>query len=182
MWAPPVTTTPPAVEPLLLDAVKEFVRIDADDTTFDSELNALIAAVRADAEAVTGTRLITQTVELRADCFADLLRLPIGPVQSIAAFTYLDSAGGAQALVAGTDFELFGAGLSQGLRPLFNGTWPAGALRASSIVVTAVVGYGDAGGDLPQDLYVALLRTVRGLYDDKPVEFERLAGNHRIWL
>jgi uncharacterized phiE125 gp8 family phage protein len=182
MWSPAVTTVAPAAEPLLLPAVKEFLRVDADDTTFDTELGGYIAGARADAEAITGTRLITQCVELRADCFADLLHLPIGPVQSISSFTYLDAAGVVQTLVEDTDFELFGAGLEQGLRPMFGGTWPAGAIRASSIVVTVAVGYGAAGTALPQDLYVALLRAVRGLFDGKPLDLAPLLANHRIWI
>lgn len=182
MWAPAITIDAPAAEPLELAAVKEFLRIDADDTTFDTELIGYIAGVRDDAEAISGTRLITQTVELRADSFADLLRLPIGPVQSVTGFTYLDAAGVEQTLVAGADFELFGAVLQQGLRPVFGATWPAGAMRASSIVIDAVVGYGPTGADLPQSLYIALLRAVRGLRDDKPISLEHLLNNHRIWL
>jgi uncharacterized phiE125 gp8 family phage protein len=182
MWSAPVTTVPPAAEPLLLPAVKEFLRIDADDATFDTELGGYLLSVRDDAEAISATRLITQTVELRADCFADLLHLPIGPVQSIASLTYIDGAGDEQILDPETDFELFGAGLETGLRPVFGSTWPAGAMRASSIVVTAVLGYGDAAADLPQAVYVALLRSVRGLFDDKGVDLASLLANHRIWL
>ena len=182
MWTSAITTVPPAAEPVTLQAAQEFVRLEEDDGTFDAELTGYIASVRDDAELITGTRLITQTVELRADCFADLLRLPIGPVQSVPSFTYLDSAGVEQTLTEGTDFELFGAGLQQGLRPVFGSTWPAGAIRASSVTVTAVAGYGADAAALPQSLYVALLRAVKGLKDDKPVDLAELLTNHRIWL
>lgn len=181
MWAPPVTTVAPAAEPVLLPAAKEFCRLDAADTTFDTELNGYIAAVRDDVERTSGTRLITQTVQLKADCFADLPCLPIGPVQSVSSLKYVDT-DGVEQTIAGEDYELFGAGLEQGLRPVFNGTWPAGAIRAKSITVVAVVGYGSAGTALPQALYVALLRAVRGLFDGQPVDLAPLLANYRIWL
>lgn len=205
MWSPAIITGGPAAEPLELGQVRQFLRIDADETAFDTELGGYMAAVRADAEKITGSRLITQTVELVADCFADLERLPTGPIQSISGLTYLDSAGAIQSLSLDTDYELYGAGLRQGLRPIFGNCWPdeAGANGAAwwrdrcrspggelirenaprgAITVTAVVGYGADAEALPQDLYVALLLAVRGLFDDRPVDLAQLLANHRVWL
>lgn len=181
MWYSPATVVAPAIEPVTLAAAKEFLRIDADDTSFDTALTGFIAGVREDVERITSTRLITQTVRLQADSFADLQRLPIGPVQSIVALTFVDSSGESQALNA-ADVELFGTGLDAGLRPVANATWPPGAIRAGSVVIEAVTGYGELAADIPPSIYVAMLRAVRGLVDDKPIALEPLLWNHRIWL
>lgn len=182
MWAAAVTTVAPVAEPVTLVAAKEFCRIDADDDTFDTELTALIAGVRDDVESFTGTRLIDQTVELRADSFADIIRFPIGPVSAVSELHFTDAAGDEQTLSAETDFELFGAGLASGLRPKFGRTWPAGAIRAGAVRCVVQVGYGASGPDLPPSLYAVLLRAIRAEFDGKALPLEQLLDNHRIWL
>jgi hypothetical protein len=86
----------------------------------------------------------------------------------------------AQTLEQGT-YELFGEVLQQGIRPVWGTNWPSVADREGAVRVTLVVGYGASGAALPGDLYAALLRAIRGQFDDKPVPLEQLLINHRIW-
>lgn len=177
MWLSAIVVEAPAATAVSRAQVKEFLRLDADDTGFDTEVDGWIAGVIDTAEAITGTRLVTQTVRLQADSFADLARLPIGPVQSIESIAYRDAAG-AEQILAADRYELIGAGLESGIRPVAGSAWPVG----SGVTVTAKVGYGDAPADLPPAITIALLRAIRGHFDDKYVDLPGMLVNHRIWL
>lgn len=190
-WASPVTVTPPAEEPVTLAAAKEFVGIEADEADFDMQLGGFIAAAREHLENLTGTRFIEQAVELRADGFADLERLPIGPVSAVTAIAYDDTAGAEQVLDDAA-YELTGAGLERGVRPVFGGSWPAAARRSGAVRVTATVGY----AELPRPLWIAILQIVADLFAHRetavtgsiasPVpaalRVEDALANYRIWL
>jgi len=182
MWASAVTVAGPEAEPVSLEAAKEFLRIDADDDSFDAELTMTIAGVRDDVERITSTRLITQTVQLAADEFADLLQLPIGPVQEVVSIAYDDLAG-AEHVLAPARYELVGAGLVRGVRCTVGNDWPNDLRRATGTIrVTLKVGHGDGAEDLPQSLYVAMLRAVKAEFEGTPIALAAMLDNHRIWL
>lgn len=181
MWTPAVTITPPTAEPITLAAAKEFLRLDAEDDGFDSEVDEYIADVRDEAERISSTRLISQTVEVGCSCFADLASLPIGPVASVTSVKYLDTAGVEQTL-SGSAYELFGAGLAKGVRLTVGSSWPALRPCVGAVRVRLAVGYGAGGSDLPPTVRVALLRALRGRFDDKSVDLGLLLTNDRIWL
>lgn len=181
MWLPAVTISEPAAEPVLLAAAKQYLRIDAADTSFDDEVATYIAASRAEVESITNTLLITQEVLLQAGSLADLEHLPIGPVQSIEALNYLDRTGDEQ-LLLDTDYELVASGLdAQIIRPS-GVTWPTIADRADAVRVTATVGYGAAGTALPRDLYFVVLQAIRAKFDGRELAIEHMLVNHRIWM
>jgi len=199
MWYPAITTTPPAVEPLTLAAAKQFLRIDADLTSFDIEVGAAIAGARGEVEDFTGSRLITQEVSLQADRWEDLAHLPIGPVQELLSLSWRrrDTE---DAEIDLSTVERFGGTVGQGIRPTAGNRWPDehwqdlgyrcewGDSRARRdregliITVGLRVGYGADATALPASLNVALLLAARGIYDDKPVDLSSRLGSHRIWL
>lgn len=181
MWLPAVTVTPPEVEPVTLAAAKQYLRIDAADESFDDEIATLIAASRADIERICSTRLITQEVLLQADSFYDLEHLPIGPVKTIESVAYLDSEG-AEQLLPDTDYELVAGELESQIVLVGRTSWPAVDDRADAVRVTATVGYGDAGTDLPRDLYFVVLRSIRAKFDGSELAIENMLVNHRIWM
>jgi uncharacterized phiE125 gp8 family phage protein len=175
MWQSPVVIAAPTAGPLSLAAAKEFLRLDADDTAFDGEVTVHLTGACQRIEQATGTRLMTQVVSLGAGSFADLARLPIGPVQSVDSITYVDPAGAEQEL-AEDAYELFGAELECGIRPTFGRAWPIAANRPGAITVEATLGY----ASLPPAIRVALLLTVRALFDDRSADVEAWLVNHRI--
>lgn len=181
MWMPTVTVTPPEVEPVTLAAAKQYLRIDAADDSFDDEIETLIAASRADIEAICNTRLITQEVLLQAGSFYDLEHLPIGPVQTIERVAYLDSEG-AEHLLPDTDYELVAGELESQIVLVDRTSWPAVDDRADAVRVAAIVGYGDAGTDLPRDLYFVVLQAIRAKFDGRELAIENMLVNHRIWM
>lgn len=189
MWASPITLTPPAAEPVTLAEAKEFIVVE--DSAADTLISSFIAAARAHVEAVTGTRLVEQVLELRASCFADLERLPIGPVIDVAAIKYDDMDGVEQTLEVEA-YELFGAGLEQGIRPVFGGAWPVATYRKGAVRVTVTVGY----ETLPEPLWLAMLLMAGDMFAHRestasggasmaiaiPTRVENLLTNYRIWL
>lgn len=90
----PVLVTPPASTPVSLVEVKEQSLVDHDDQ--DGKIELLIAAAVSHLDGWTGTlgrALCEQTWRQDYDDFASCLRLPLGPVQSIEAVTYIDTDG-----------------------------------------------------------------------------------------
>jgi uncharacterized phiE125 gp8 family phage protein len=160
MWFPPVTTEQPAGDVLSLDDAKTYLRVETDDQ--DDEITRAVASAVQHIEAYTGTRLLTQTVELLAGSFDDLRRFQIGPVQSIATLTYLDTSGEEQTLDP-DQFKLFGAGLARGIRPAYGVRWPNLQSVEDAIKIIAVVGYG-AADDVPEPVMRAVLLMLGDLY------------------
>jgi uncharacterized phiE125 gp8 family phage protein len=163
MWLPAITTVPPEAPPITLDMATSQLRgIAADEGPY---VDGLISSARARIESYTGLRLVSQTLELRAGSFADLAHFEVGPVRSIESIRYLDQAGAEQLLDPET-YELFGAGLTRGVRPAFGQRWPAIRPVDDAIVVTAIVGY-DLDGSLPADVSHALLLLVGDWYQNR---------------
>lgn len=165
------------MEPVSIEKAKQYLRIDDDDQ--DDDIVRFVRAARAHVEKMSGTRLITQTVELRAGSFDDLTHLPIGPVRSITSIEYLDAAGVSHVLDP-SEYFLDGAELSWAIVPA--GAFPSVRQKAHPVRLTIVVGYGDSADDLPQDVLYAVLATIRGMSDRVAVDIDAWLGNHRIWL
>jgi uncharacterized phiE125 gp8 family phage protein len=192
MWRAPVVSSAAAVEPLLVDDM--ILQMNAQGTLDDELIGAQIAVARAYVEDYTGTRLITQTLTLRTDDWADLDALPVAPVQSISGITYVDVDGTTHTLSA-TVYEARLYGLEPSVVLKYNQTWPT--IRVGSqITVTAVVGYGAAGSNVPPPIMQAMklvaadayrfretaqVGSVAGVY---PVAatVENLLANHRKFV
>jgi uncharacterized phiE125 gp8 family phage protein len=138
MWLPVTVTVAPASEPITLAQAKEQVRV-IDDTSQDDLLNSYIVAARTHVEAVTGTKLVSQTVVMKADCWDDLANLPTGPIQSISSITYVDTAGDTQTLATSV-YETRLDGIAPSIVLKYAQTWPS--IRSGSLItVTGVAGY-----------------------------------------
>jgi uncharacterized phiE125 gp8 family phage protein len=90
--------TPPASMPVTLEEAKAQCRVE--DDSEDSLMTGLIGAATDYVEQYTGRALVSQTWRLTLDAFADSILLPKGPVQSVSAITYFDTAGDVQTLDA----------------------------------------------------------------------------------
>ena len=191
-WSPAITVAEPIGEPISVDQAKEFVSIEADVSEFDLLLGSFIEAARGQVEAVTGTRLVGQTIELLADEWRDLLALPIGPASDIVSISYDDVHGNGQTLDAAV-YELTGAGLARGIRPKVGHGWPTGLRRSGGVIrVRLTVGY----ATLPPSIKAALLLMVSDQFafresgivgaatsDVKSsMRVDMLLANYRIWL
>lgn len=178
MWSSPIVTAAPAAEPVLLAKAKQFLRIEDDWTDYDDQITAFIAGVRADVEDITSSRLITQSVDVFGT-FRDFDLLPLGPVQSVDAIAYYDRTSVLQTLDEGS-YQLVGAGLDRSIIAAGGVAWPSTAHMPAPVKVSLTVGYGAAGSDVPQALYVAMLRAIRAQMDDVAFDLASTCVNHRL--
>lgn len=159
MWLEPVVTVAPTTEPVDIEEVKAALKIEATDDA--ALVERYIRAARSHVESRTGTRLVTQTLALRADDWSDLESLPVAPVQSVSSISYVDTDGATQTL-ATTVYEARLYGLSPAVVLKYNQTWPT--IRSGSLItVTVVAGYGSAES-VPDEIAQAMLLMVGDLY------------------
>lgn len=191
MWSEATTTIAPLAEPVSLDEAKEFLSIDPEEYSFDGLVLRFIAAARGQVEAVTGNRIMPQTVQIAARCWGDLELLPVGPVTSVVSVVWEDSLGVEQLLDPG-EYELIGRGLSRGIRPRAGKAWPGGVRAArDAIRVTVVAGW----AFVPPQLHTAMLVLVADQFAHREsavvgtvaakvptaMQVESLLANFRIW-
>lgn len=174
-WYPPTVTVAAASEPVTLDEARIQTRWD-DSTANDSALTLYIASARAHVEAYCGTPLVSRTVTVKCDSFADFAVFPVVPVQSVSSVSYVDTAGATQTLAASV-YEVRSDGLTASLVLKADQSWPS-IQTGSRITVTAVVGY----VAVPDDIKHALLLLIGGADSDREkaaTAAESLLANHR---
>lgn len=159
MWRAPVVAAEPASEPLTLAEAQAHLKVEDDDD--QGLITDCIVAARAHVEAMTGSRLVTQTLTLQTDRWDDLARLPTAPLSAVTAITYTDTDGTVQTL--STDvYEARLAGLDPVIVLKYGQTWPA--IRTGSLItLTVTAGYGDAA-DVPGPIRQAILLVIGDLY------------------
>lgn len=175
MLGAPITVTPPAAELIPIESARSYLRIDG--SALDAEIGMLAAAAVEDLEDRTGLRLLNQTVTVTADCFDDLALFRVGPIRALPSIAYRDAAGADQILAAAS-YELFGAPLQQGARPV--DSWPVA--ESGSIIVTLDVGYGAASDDVPAKIRFAAYAILRGKFEGTETDVDSLIANYRFWL
>lgn len=186
-----VVATPPSVEPVSLATAKSHLHIDTDDTSSDAYLPLLIQAVREHAERHCRRAFITQTINLYADTFeAHLLQLPYGNLQSISYIKYLDTDGIEQTLDA-SKYVVDAQSIPGRIVPAFGEVWPSTQYMINAVRIQAVVGFGDADTDVPNDIRVAMLLHLGHLFENReettpvpvssiPMGYDALLATHRL--
>jgi uncharacterized phiE125 gp8 family phage protein len=160
-------TTGPTLEPVILDDVKHFARIEIDAD--DAEVLQRIKDARVHVENFTRRALINQTITMRIDwCFPDVIELPVGPVQSVTAanFTYVDT-DGATTQVATSVYTVDTVSDPGRIYRAFNQTWPTNRLQRQAISVEFIAGYGSAASDVPEPIRLAIMQMVVHWYEHK---------------
>jgi len=129
----------PAAEPLTLDDLKRHLEID--DAASDDLLTPLIVVARAAVERLTGRLMITQSWRVSLDDVPDhgLIRLPIGPVQTVSSVKVYDGLGGS-IIWPGSAYTLDLVG--EPARLLFHGSQPVPNRCLNDIEIDVVAGYG----------------------------------------
>jgi len=158
-------TSEPAVEPVTTAEAKEWLRIDASDTSQANILTILIKAARVRVEEYVRRSLITRTYswEMNGDDMRDRIEIPRPPVQSVTSLTIYeeDSAGVETSYTeAGENWQLVEASYLKHR----NDGWEVNRMdRAGTLVYVA--GYGDASTDIPADIIVAILKLIALWYE-----------------
>lgn len=168
-----VTVVSPAVMPVSLEEAKAWLRVDHADE--DQLIGRLIGAAVAAVEADTRTRLITQVVELRAASFAHIAAPRIGPVQEATSLFYIDPSGLDQ-LLDDSMWRLTGGALAPRIELVDGQYWPDTARRGDAVRLELVVGYGDTGEEVPENVRLAIQLLVTQWYDNRD-QTSKFAGD-----
>lgn len=186
--------TPPATAVFTTAEAKAFLREDG--TAEDTLVARLVASATARAETYLRRRLITQTVQLRRDCFPGAsagIVLPIAPVASISKVDYTDGAGATQTL-ASSKYRLVTSRLPAELHPTYGNTWPVTRNEPDAVAIDLVVGYGAAGSDVPADILAAIRLDVAHMFEHReavvigaaaaqlPLGVRSLLDPHILWI
>lgn len=174
--------TAPATEPVSLDELKLFLKIDG--TAEDDVLSILIASARRQAEEYTKRAFITQTWALTMDgfgeldinvralgyncpppCFADgsrEIRLSRQPIQSVSNIKTTDTSN-TQTTV---DSAIYTLDTSGGNILLNDGeSWPTELRDFASVRIEFVAGYGAT--DVPEPIRQAILQYAATMYENR---------------
>lgn len=180
-----VRITSPAVLPLSLAEVKSAARLegmDEDDALVASYLRSAVEQLDG-AAGILGMCLISQQWRLTIDRFpiSGVITIPLPPLQSVDALTYVDAAGDEQSIL---DYTVYGIGApwQARLSHAFNGGWPTARRQDSAITVTFTAGYGDSWNDVPHPIRQAITVMVAAAYDGCPraEEVDSLLGPYRM--
>jgi uncharacterized phiE125 gp8 family phage protein len=135
-----VESTPPVVEPITVDELKDHLRVETND--FDLELESLITVARKSLEIETGLVVFTSTRKMLFDRFPpnsfSRLYLYGTPVQSVSHVKYYDEAG-TQTTWSSSKYRLQD-GKPNYLQCVFGETWPAHRSVQDKIEIQYVCG------------------------------------------
>ena len=88
VWA---VTSEPEIEPITVQEVKDFAKLEYEDTAEDTILEGFITAVRIAAEKYLGMAFIEQTIQMKMDYWPDaVVLLPRPPLISVTKICTLD--------------------------------------------------------------------------------------------
>lgn len=174
---PPFLTTivqPPA-EPVTLDEVKLYLRIDGADE--DNLLSSFIKAARINAESYLRRSLITQTLRMKfpyAICEREALwRAPVQQISSVTAYDIDDNS----TLIDPSRYRL------EDGRDIYSVT----EIFAHKLEVEYIAGYGDNPPDVPEPLRQGLLAHIANIYERRemaviPQTAVSLYNPYRVYL
>ena len=178
----------PAEEPVSLDEVRDFLKIDGGAE--DGLLATLVAAARVHIESTTAHAMIAQTWRLALDAWpqAERLPLPVAPIFSIEAMTAYDPEGEPTEIDQSQVVADTRAGAL--LLPVPAPALP-GLRQRHGIEIDYVAGYGSTPAEVPADLRQAVLGLAAYWYENRgmvlpsggvavvPPGFDRLIAAYR---
>ena len=184
-----LTLTTAATEyPLLLEEVKESLRVTTDDE--NAYIQALIAAATGYAQQATARQLVSATWTMGLDYFSETIYVPRPPLRSVTSIQYLDSAGDSQTLSSSL-YRVDTASLPGRIEPAYGQSWPSTRETIAAVTVVFVAGYG-AAASVPNEIKLAIRLLVGHWYEhrepvavgnivsDIPMSVESLLSHHRF--
>lgn len=175
--------TPPIEEPVSLPSVKEHLRLEVADTTFDNNLNDLIATARTEAENFQNRAYMERTYDLALDSFPAMpFELPMPSLVSIESIQYTDE-DGVITTIPTTDYII--DLISEPGRIAFakEKSWPSVTLQSvNGVVIRFVAGSGSAPENVKNAIKVFVgFRFENPESEDVPDAFyNSLWGDRRI--
>jgi len=157
--------TAPTAEPLTLDEVKSFLRIDS--SLDDIYIYSLIVAARKYCENFQNRAYITQAWELSLEDWpSEVIELPKGNLQSITSVIYKDSAG-VSTTISTSDYVVSTRGIVGRVTPAYGKPWPTFTpYPLDPIVIKFVCGYGTAE-DVPDTIKQAMYLLISHWWENR---------------
>jgi uncharacterized phiE125 gp8 family phage protein len=160
-----LTEAEPGAEPLTLDEVKTFLRVDHDRD--DVHISGLIGVARQLCEKSTGRSLITRSCSLFLDCLEErTLALPRPPLQSVTAITVYDADDSGADLPEG-DYFVDTAGTPGRIVLTEGAAMPVPGRIANGIEIKFRAGYGATPQSVPPLLKQGMRQVIAHLYEHR---------------
>jgi uncharacterized phiE125 gp8 family phage protein len=160
----PLLIAGPAVEPVTLAAMRDYLRLD--DGAEDDLVSSLIKAARLLVEAACGRQLIAQTWRITLDRWpaSRVVMLPVSPLMSVARVSVYDAAGIGADLAA----SLYRADpVGDPPRVVVEAAAPEPGRIYNGIEIDAVAGFGPAAADVPGPLAQAIRLLVARWFENR---------------
>lgn len=154
--------TQPATEPITLAEVKTQLGIKTADTLSDATITRRIKEARLFAEKYCQRAIITQTQEVRQDCFpasSGAIKLPYPNLLSIVSIKYIDTDGVEQTWPS-SNYAIDNYKLIGSVAPVYGVSWPSTRGESNAVRIQYTCGYGPAASDVPDLLREAILLLV----------------------
>lgn len=189
--------TAPGAEPILIADARMYLRLTTDggSNPEDDLVNALISSARDMAEADLQRKLITQTWDIFYDCFpvssTGVIEIPLPPLQSVTTLKYTDVDGNEQTLDSGT-YTVDTDSQPARIYPSDDNTWPDTDDTLKTVEIRVIVGYGDAGTDVPPKIITAMKLLIGHWFENRqdavigstvsqvPTAYKALIGRNRM--
>ncbi len=203
-------TTAPAKQPVTMDEIRAYLRLETDDIDEDPVIAALVVASTDHAEIYLGRALITQTflwsmdrwpvkAGHRGDQWWDGVRtgsmdslynaersidVPRPPLQSVTSITTYDDAD-VSSVFAASKYYVDTAGQPGRIVLRNSAETPAPTRVANGIETVYIAGYGDDYADVPESIRQGILRMATHLYEHRgecTIEQARdISGAAALW-
>jgi uncharacterized phiE125 gp8 family phage protein len=147
--------TPPLLEPVSLAEVKDQLGIE--DTRSDGLLSRRITQARSWAEDYTGRAFLTQTREIRWDCFVDRHECP--SALTVSSVKYIDT-NGVEQTVATSDYTLDTYAFIPFVHSAYGVSWPTPRYERNAVRIQFTAGYGTTAETVPALIKEALILLV----------------------
>ena len=158
-------TTPPAVEPLDLADVKNFLRIDHSND--DSLVSSLISSAGEICEKVTGLSLINRSYSLYIDSWKNgVLFLPQPPLVSVTVInTYAED--DSSTVYSSDNYYVDNLGVGGRVVLKHGSVAPIVGRVSNGIEVQYVAGFGTASSDIPSLIQQGMKQLIAHLYENR---------------
>lgn len=157
--------TAPSGEPVTTAEAKSFLGVTV--ATHDDLIAELVTAARLQVEAATNRALLTQTYDLKLDCFpGGSIELLPAPLQSVTSITYVDTAGDTQTWAAAkyiVDAPSGPFAMPGKVALAYNQSYPSTRGIINAVAVRYVAGYG-AAASVPATLKTLIKLLVGGAF------------------
>lgn len=165
-----VLVTAPTVEPVSVDELREFVRVDA--RTEARTLGLVLTAARSYFERLTGLALLSQEWRMELDrtpCGREI-EIPRAPLLAITHIKYKAETTGTLTVWSSAAYTLAGTGIARAFGRVWlneDSDWPDLGSFPGALQVTFTAGFGTAADAVPSDLRLAVLLLAAHWYENR---------------